>query len=226
MITRHYKPDFINSVINDPSVKEGAEIKGVADVSAIVENLNNFILATEFGGFVVIKKMPALYECHTQFLPEGRGAHALEAIKEALRYMFIQTDCVRLVTKVAVDNRPAQFLIAQFFKKRGKTGGHFYYSLDFDDWVITDDVCAKEGHAFHEKIRESVNHEEDSTHDAFVGASFLMARGGNVFKAQLLYNRWAVMSGYEGIAVLSETPLTIAVGTMRLALEQGGIVCL
>lgn len=226
MIVRHYKPDFINAVINDPSVKEGAEVKGFGDLSEIVQNLSNFVLVTDLGGFVAIKKMPGLYECHTQFLPEGRGAHAVTAAKEALRYMFINTDCVRIITKAHVENKAVQHMAAQFFKKRGRTGDYFYYSLDIDDWIITDEACRAEGESFHAQVEGSTNHGEDKIHDCFAGATWLMARASNMFKAQLVYNRWALMSGYDPILVLSETPLIVMAGNMKLAIEQERITCL
>lgn len=226
MIKRDYNADFINSVINHPEVKDGAEVKGVGDASLLAANLNNFVLVTEFGGFIVIKKMAGLYECHTQFLPEGRGAHAVEAVREALRYMFTLTDCERIVTKVHVDNRHTQIFTAQFFKKRGRTGDHFYYSMDIDDWVITDSECQKAGDEFHALLGEHKDHDDDKTHDCFAGYAWLTAKTGNVFKAQMHYNKWAVMAGYEPLLILSERPLVILVGQLRLAIDQEGITCL
>lgn len=226
MIRRDYTAEFINSVINHPSVRDGAEVKGFGDATEIVQNLNNFVLVTEFGGFVVVKKMQGIYECHTQFLPEGRGPHAVAAVKAALRYMFLKTDCTRIVTKVNVENKAVQHFTAQFFKKRGRQGNHFYYSMDFDDWVVTDEACLNEGATFHSQVKDTTNHEDDKTHDCFVGAAWLMARANNIFKAQLIYNRWAVMSGYDPLLILTETPLTVMAGTMKLAIEQESITCL
>jgi len=53
-----------------------------------------------------------------------------------------------------------------------------------------------------------------------------MARAGNVFKAQYHYNRWALMAGYEPVIILSETPLIVAVGAMKLAIDQESMTCL
>lgn len=226
MIRRAYKPDFMNSVINDPSVRDGAEVKGVGDLTEISRNLNNYVLTTEFGGFIAIKKMAGLYECHTQFLPEGRGAHAIEAARESLRYMFIETDCERIITKVKFDNRQAQLFAAQFMQKRGRTGDYFYYSVDLDDWAQADDVCQSEGKRFHDSIGEKAEHDEDTTHDCFVGATWLMAKAGNLYKAQAHYNRWAFMAGYEPLIVLSERPLVVSAGTLLMEINPEGVVCL
>jgi hypothetical protein len=226
VIERTYNPDFINSVINDPSVRDGAEVKGIGDVSEIIRSLNNYVLVSEFGGFVGIKKMAGLYECHTQFLPEGRGEHAVRAARESLRYMFCWTDCERIITKVHADNRPAQLFAAQFFKKRGRTGDHFYYSLDVDDWIAKDPGCQMAGEEFHRLIGDKKGHDDDATHDCFAGYAWLAAKTGNIYKAQLQYNRWAVMAGYEPIIILSERPLVVSIGSMQIAMNQESITCL
>ena len=225
MIERHYNADFINSVINDPSVSEGAEVKGIADVSAIVVDLNNYVLVNEYGGFVVIRKLPGIYECHTQFLPSGRGLSAVMAAKEAFRYMFLHTDCERVVTKANAANAVVQRFTSQFFRKRGCAGGYFYYSADIDDWIATDNACLEAGQQFHQGIEEDVNHDDDSMHDRFVGAAILLARHGNLYKGQAVYNRWAVMAGYEPLLVLSERPIIVQAGDMRLCVDERIRVC-
>lgn len=224
MIKRVYTADFINSVINHPSVREGVEIKEIADLSGIAANINNFILVNDFGGFVVIQKGLGLYECHTQFLPEGRGQLAVDAVHEAMRFMFLEADCTRIVTKVNISNKPARMFAGQFFRKRGGCGNYYYYSLDIEDWVERDDLCNEAGEKFHSSIRESVDHDDDSAHDSMVGAALLMAQHNNLLKGQLLYNRWALMSGYEPLFVLSEHPVIVQCGDMKLAIQNNEVM--
>jgi hypothetical protein len=223
MITRTYNAEFINTVINDPSVRDGAEVKEFSDLSEIAANLNNHILVNEHGGFVVIKKMPGVYECHTQFLPEGRGERAVTAVEEAMRYMFIETDCTRIITKVNVNNKPVRMFAGQFFRKRGITGNYCYYSRDIDEWIETDMHCLIKGRLFHKQIEEDVTHEDDKVHDSFVGAAILMAQNNNIYKGQLAYNRWAVMAGYEPIIIISETPLIAQCGNLRIAIQNSEV---
>jgi len=221
MIKRTYNADFINSVVNDPSVKDGAEAKGVLDFSAVAANLNNFILVNEFGGFIVIKLMPGIYECHTQFLPDGRGQLAVDAVEEAMRYMFIHTDCTRIVTKVNVNNKPVRMFAGQFFRKRGQSGDHCYYSIDLEDWISADGHCLIKGRLFHAQIDAETD--IDPAYNSFTGAAILMALAGNVYKGQLAYNRWAVMAGFEPIIVLSETPLMLRKGNFTLSLQNNEV---
>lgn len=223
MITRTYNADFINSVINHPSVKEGAEVKDILDVSGVVANLRNFILVNEFGGFLVIKLMDGLYECHTQFLPEGRGQAAINAVNEALHYIFTKTDCTRIVTKVNVNNRATRLFTSQFFRRRGVVGDHHYYSLDIEDWIERSPDCESHGVAFHNAIQghsESVEMIENYT-----GAAYLMMNEGNIYKGQLIYNRWASMAGCPPIIVVSENPLIIQRGDLKISIDDGVQLC-
>jgi hypothetical protein len=222
MIKRVYNADFINSVLNHPSVIEGAEFKEIADVSAIAADLRNYILVNEHGGFIVVKKMDGIYECHTQFLPDGRGQKAVEAVEEAMRYMFIETDCVRIITKVNVHNKPVRMFAGRFFRKRGTAGDYCYYSREIDEWIETDGHCLVKGRLFHTQIDDESDN-SDPVLNSFVGAALLMAQSGNVYKGQLAFNRWAVMAGYDPLIVLSEAPLMIRKGAHLVAIQNNGV---
>lgn len=221
MIQRTFSADFINSVVNHPAVRDGVEAKGVLDFTDAAANLNNFVLVNEHGGFLVIKLMPGIYECHTQFLPEGRGQAAIEAVEEALRYMFIETDCVRIVTKVNVNNKAVRMFAGRFFRKRGQSGDHCYYSLDLDDWISTDGHCLVKGRLFQAQIEEYAV--DDPNYVNFTGAALLMALSNNVYKGQLAFNRWAAMAGFEPIILLSETPLMIRKGKHTVLIQNNEV---
>lgn len=226
-IERTFDPAFLNSVIHDPSVREGAEVVAGADLSAIAADLKNFLLVNEHGGFVVIHKMQGVYECHTQFLPAGRGKKAIDAAGQAFRYMFCKTPCERVVTKVRFDNERVKRFTDLFFKQIGRTGDYLYYCCDFDDWVLRDDDCQKAGQEFHDMVEQHTNHDDDDdVHDRFVGAAALLIRAGNYSKAQYFYNRWAVMSGYEPIVKLSDQPLLARAGDMLLSFDEEVKICL
>ena len=63
-------------------------------------------------------------------------------------------------------------------------------------------------------------HEDDVVHNQYVGATIEMIRGGQVVKAIAFYNRWAVMSNYKKISVVSENPLIIDIDEARLQIEN------
>lgn len=226
MIERSFNADFINSVINHPSVREGAGVLLPVDVSDFVANPFNFLLQNEFGGFLVINVMPGIYECHTQFLPEGRGEQVIEAVGEAMLYMFTKTDCTRIITKAHIENAPAKKLSNLFFEKRGQTGDYFYYETDFWSWARKSKECKKAGEDFHSLVEDSTNHEDDEAHDYQVGAAVLTAKE-NIKKAQMAYNNWAVMSGYEMMNIETLTPPVVRLGDMRLTINNGEVkLCL
>jgi len=223
-MNRSFDASFMNSVINHPAVRDGAQAKGVVDVSALIANRKNVMLQNEHGGFIIIEKMPGIYEWHTQFLPSGRGESVRECVRFALRYMFIKTDCMRIITTAST---PAAIKLAsEFMNERGSNHAFRYYSLDYDQWAETDAELKAEGERFHHMIGDKKNHDDDDTHDYRVGAACLMFKSGNIAKAQSLYNQWALMSGYEPAIVENVNPLIIKNGNLLLSIDEGAISCL
>ena len=224
MIKRDFNAFFINSVINHPSVRGGAGVQLGADVSALIRDTRNFVLCSEFGGFVVIQKTNQTYECHTQFLPEGRGGHVIASVVEAMLYMFTKTDCLRIVTKAHKDNPAALRLSRMFFTERGITGDYHYFDLGYHEWAGRSEACLLEGESFHNLVAEETNHDDDDAHDYQVGGALLIAKTGNIHKAQNVYNEWAVMSGYEPMILTSLNPPVAVIGDMMVTIENGSVM--
>lgn len=213
---RSFDSTFINSVINHESVKEWAEIKGLGDLSPIVDDARNVLLVNDYGGFVYIQHSPGTYEVHTQFLPEGRGVKALKAAIESVRYMFINTDCMRILSKARPDNTGACQLAERVLRQKGFNGVYNYYSLEYMEWVENDPSLKAAGDRFHECVKESTNHGDDDTHDYHAGGALLLCEASNALKAQQVYNYWAIASGYEPMTIDSLNPLIISVGGLRV----------
>ena len=186
-LKRSFDSEFINSVLNHPEVREGAEIGVDADVSEIVDNPVNFLLVNEHGGFIYVNLGDGMYEVHTQFLPEGRGMSAYHAAKESVRWMFINTDCLRIISKAKPDSG-AQQLADKVLINKGFNGHYHYYSLDYMDWVETDPFNRAKGEQFHSLVEGITNHDDDEVHDYHVGGALLICEAGNPLKAQHLYN--------------------------------------
>lgn len=134
---------FLNHVMNHESVKGDVSLgyKGDLDASSLLSNPRNHFLATEFGGFLVLDNGNGVYEVHTQFLPGGRGKAAREAARESMEHMFLETDCMELITFCPTDNRKAINLAiyAGFTKRRQQTelgvSGHIY-SITIKEWLL------------------------------------------------------------------------------------------
>lgn len=220
MMKRSFNADFINSVLMDESVREGAEIKGEDSYTAIVADPTNVLLENEYGGFVYVWVAPLTYEVHTQFLPDGRGPKVYHAAIDSLRYMFIHTDCMRVISRANVNNVGACRLADKALNYKGVTGEYNYYSLHYMDWVETDKRNKRQGELFHDLVKDSTDHGDDDVHDYHVGAALSIAKTGNASKAQQVYNYWAIASGYEQVIIDSLYPLILRIGTMKLLINN------
>lgn len=242
MMLQHLKRtldgESLTAVANHPDVRPWLGGEGDIDLRAAVANPLNVALVNEHGGFVAIRHEPAIYEVHTLFRKEGRGAHLIEAAAESFRYMFAATDCIEIQTKVPAGNvaahRLAQIVGFQPVFERekawiGPDGGLAsisYRSLSFDAWRAKDNSIERAGNWFRKSLSEGANAEvaADPAHDRAVGAAVLMVQAGNARKAVWLYNRWARHAGLAPMTMLSEAPvvLEMTAGTSVLAVEARG----
>lgn len=214
MLKRQFTAEHINAIANHSSVKHGAKIAEEADLLPLVNDYRHVVLAYEQGGFVLLNKGSQTYEVHTLALPEGRGPILRDAVKEMLHYLFLQTDCERLITTAYKASPLAMALSEEFMAFRGETDEYKYYELTYRDWVITSPIAKQAGEEFHNSVE--TDHGEDSTHDSHVGGAILLVKYGNVGKAKKVYNEWAVMSGYAQCSILNVSPLILGIGEMRL----------
>ena len=229
MIQRTLKADFLNSVANHPEVRPWLGGKGDVDWQSFLDDTGNVGLVCEDGGFVFCKLADGLYEVHSQFLP---GASAIQSLRDALAWMFTHTDAAEIGTRVAADNPAARGLALGVKAKRDfslvtdpKTGGQVtFFSMTLANWALEDPRCVAEGIAFHDLLKSAGKHDdhpEDGAHDAAVGATILMCKGGQPAKAIWFYNRWAALTGYGQIRAVNADPLIIDIGGSTIALIDG-----
>ena len=65
-----------------------------------------------------------------------------------------------------------------------------------------------------------VAHEEDEVHNRYVGAAVEMMREGQAGKAINFYNRWAALSDYKKIGLISVEPLIVDIAEARLKIKK------
>lgn len=108
-LRRTFDPAFLNQVVNHADVRPwlGQDRASPISMDALVANFENIALVNEYGGFVFVKLGPGIYEVHTQFLPSGRGEKAVNAARQAARYMFKEAHASVLITDVPEDNSGA-----------------------------------------------------------------------------------------------------------------------
>ena len=239
LVSRHLDADLVNLVANHPDVRPWVGGgNGVLDFTDVVANTTNVLLMNDSGGCLFERVGPGIYEVHTLSLPEGRGPAAVAAVRDALHWMFTQTDCVELQTKVPNGNAGALGLVRaihgrlQFHRDGvwpGPDGmvGCGFYSLALSDWAGRADEAMDAGHWFHDKLEmaKSVQgaaspvHDDDDAHDRYVGATVEMILAGQVGKALWFYNRWARFAGYALVQQIAANPVVIDIQDAVLAVK-------
>lgn len=210
----------VNAFVNHPDVRPyiGEPDAGELDLAPFLADPSNVALSAEHGCFMFAPLEPGQYELHTAITPEGRGAGVLPAASAAFRWMFVQTDCVEIVTKVPEANRRARLMAARAgFQRRFERQAAWhdgsavtYFALTLEAWRATDPAALAAGKAFHDSLEAAkqasgstlATHPDDEAHDRAAGAAVLMARAGNATKAADTYNRWARFAGYEPVRIV------------------------
>jgi hypothetical protein len=240
-VSRHTEAAHVNSILNHPDVYpfvKGA-MEGPFDLSAELTSDNIVALYGEHGGQVYQRLLPCLWEAHSAVTPAGRGPWALEATQQSLAWMFTHTDAAEIVTRCPQGNLPAkalarliggslQFTRQDGWVKDGKSISAEVYSLRVEDWMRNASNLVERGRWFHERLEAELErhgakelaHPDDENHDRYVGAAVEMFFGGQPLKAQVLYNRFAVMAGYHPIQVVSLDPLAVDIGTALLIMRE------
>jgi len=241
MISRHFDAKAINDIVNDPDVYEWVRgnSDGPLDLTDIIKNLDNVCLMGDHGGVLFTKLQPGIYEAHTQVVKAGRGQWTIDMVNAALAWMFTHTDALEIVTKCPKGNLSAralakaihgsfEFRIEKGWILRGAVVPCDVFSLSIQRWMSTAPNLEDAGKQFHESLEEQYErmgrqdpiHDEDAAHDRYVGAAGEMMRGGQPYKAAIFYNRWAELSGYAAIRVVSASPMIIDIQEALLMVSE------
>lgn len=226
MIERTLDAAFFNHIANLPEVRPYiAPGDDPLDLGPVISNPANFALRTEHGGFILIGHGAGFYSVHTQFAAEGRGAHAVEAMRAGLDFMFTRTDCMGIHSHCPDSNPPAMRLAMiggakPWFRNEMEPnfGPGMAVRWDLLDWIVSNADLEREGREFHAVAKAWADangypdHPDDPIHDRAVGASVRMARNGQVRKGVLSYNLWALSAGYPPAMFLNDDPPTIDAG--------------
>lgn len=238
-VERQFAAERVNRIANDPEVRPWLGGSGALDLSAQVANSVNVLLMNDDGGVFFEGLEPGLYEAHTLFLPQGRGPKAIQAVRDALRWMFTKSDAVEIVTKIPDGNKGALGLVRAIHGERrfhrekaivvdGADRGVDYYALPIMSWAGKADELGASGHWFHEKLERAKSategaaplHDDDEAHDRYVGATVEMIAAGQVAKGLAFYGRWAKIAGYGPITAIAVNPLVLDIGDAILAVRD------
>lgn len=207
---------LLNQVANMEGVREWLGGDGPIDLTNSLLDTGNYAFTNIYGGFIGHRIFGGRYECHTMFSPNRHGVRDIVALmKYAQQFMFVNTDCDELVTKVNLKHKGQAWLSKHGgFQEQFIKEGYSHQSLPLDRWAATCSTAREEGGRFHKLLEAAKKangfslaaHPDDPQHDAMVGAALLMAKAGNGPKGANVYNRWATFAGYKPVVLLSEQP--------------------
>lgn len=237
---RTYDATLLNEVANDPEVRPWLGGEGALDLSHLTHDEANVTFVGQHGGFIMIRMGPGSYEVHTVFRKTPNGYRRILSLAHSIvEFMFVETDCVEILTKVPKPNVGADQLCNQvrfqelFVRKDAWQGSEpiSYRKLDLDRWAATCSTLGAEGAAFHDllettkvangSVRET--HAHDTIHDRLVGLAIKMAKAGNVMKGVNVYNRWATFTGYAPIECKTYAPAVIDIGDAVIQIRRGTV---
>lgn len=241
-VSRSYSADAINAVVNHPEVRPhvGAPGGGYLDLSSEVANHSNVLLMGEGGGVILHQQELGVYELHTNFLPEHRGAATYKAMSDAFYWMFTRTPCVEILTKCPKSNPGTAAMARRLgfvldFERENAwaeaSGEHTpieYFALRYPDWVRKAPLLPEIGSWFHDHLESEKKrlgillpgHADDAAHDRHVGSAMAMIFGGQIPKGVALYNRWAAFSGYRPVSIVHMRPPLIDMGDCLLHIKH------
>lgn len=226
-----------NEILNHPEVYSWCKgrYEGRLDIGKVMALPGNLVLLGEHGGAWFSKMQGGLYEAHVMVLPEGRGAWAARMCEAMKRWMFFRTDALEIVARVPHRNLAAramarmvggvfEFTHDEELPLHGELVPVDIYRLLIWDWLKVAPHLEARGQWFHDLLkfkylasgRPDPSHEDDATHNRYVGAAAEMMLGGQVYKAQAFYNRWAALVRGPRLEIVSKEPLVLGILKERI----------
>lgn len=122
-IFRTYDANLADRILRDDDVfanstDDHCPSKDKISLSSVLSNRNNLCLVVDIDGqpagmFICIHCSDHCYEGHIALLPACRGKDAIEAIRLAVNWVFLNTKATRIVGPTPASNRPALWAIRQ-----------------------------------------------------------------------------------------------------------------
>jgi RimJ/RimL family protein N-acetyltransferase len=128
---RTFDAEWVNSIVNHPDVYPfvRGDLEGPLDMGPALSDPRHIMLQApdKTGGWLFQYLSPGIYECHSAFLPEGRGSHVAQLAHDSLKWFFENTDASIILARCPVDNKP----VIKLTKAAG-----FKYVGQWGDWII------------------------------------------------------------------------------------------
>lgn len=148
---RTFDVEWLNGIVNHPDIYPyvHGEIEGPIDMAPAIENHDNIVMRSPDGkgGWLFHGLGNGIYECHSQFLPEGRGPHVVGLAHETLDYMFDKTDAEIILARCPMNNEP----VIKLTKACG-----FKYIGTWGDWTINGEPVPTERYQLTKETWKSI----------------------------------------------------------------------
>lgn len=108
-VERTFNQAFIIKCVTHPDVWEMSNDDTACNPDLFFPVMDERIIwlrAGDYGVFMAHAHNLVTFECHTMFMPKGRGK-VIEAGRQAVKWMFENTTCERIVTNVPEFNKVA-----------------------------------------------------------------------------------------------------------------------
>lgn len=214
-----------NAVLNHPDVLP--ETAPRIDVSPLIADSRNVVLAVEGGCIIFAHCEPGRYELHLDFLRECRGRYARDASDAALRLMFLSTDCGAVEFKIPAANRAACWGAARIGARREfDRAGMSFWRMTYADWLRRQPDLVAVGRTFVADVATECarlgsplrDFADDDQFFQRLGAAVETISAGQVEKGVVFYNRWAGFVLAPGVALVAREPLVLCFGGVVLLL--------
>ncbi len=197
----------INRVLNHEEVYRWATMGkdlGILDISPAFERV--FVLLEPSGGGCIILDpfSEGTFEVHTCILGAFRGKASEAIVQDTLRFVFAETGCMEILTKVPIENKAADLFTRQVgFIRVADASQLRSYQLSIERWpyldTTLDQFCPPE---------LAVLAMDDYQRRLF-GALMLVSSKGFMGKAVSVYNKHARLQGYLPVEVCGMDSLTV-----------------
>lgn len=210
---RTNNPEFLEAIANHPEVRPwlGGDPETPVRLAQMMADPNTYALVNHEGGFLVHQLAPGQYECHTIYHPgHSNPRDVIRTMQAAFEFMFVETNCVEVVTRIHAENERAAKLadIAGFIELFTRNGVSFR-NVTLDMWAgACSTRLAAEGELFHAQIGQDPD-PKDVDRNVRLGLCAAMLLAGNTLKGLDQYNRWALQAGEPPMVIHMAQPLTI-----------------
>ncbi len=195
---------FINSVVNDPAVRP---FVGVGEHDLTFEKTIEYAMTyvSEHGVIFGENVGSNTFIFLVAFKPAGRGLHSMLAMREAIKTVFTETECRRILGTIQVHPTMNRKMVRASsmlgFRPPIFMGGRAIVDMEYPAWAITSPDCYQVGGEFMDA--NDIKPQADDQAGA-LGAFLMTARNGLIAKAVNEYEIYAILSQTKPVLFSAE----------------------